>query len=449
MANTITLRAYLDELEHLLDARSPTEVISHCRYILQHYPRNVDAYRLLGRALLERGERDGVAEHYDEALEMFQRVLSVLPNDYMAHLGVSQIFQAKGEPERAIWHLERAYEQMPGNRALQEALRGLYAQRSGAEAPPRLQLTRGALAHQYIRAQQYEQALVELRAALSEEKDVRLDLQVLLAEVLWAAGHTEEAAEQAARILEDLPDCLEANRILARYWLEHGRPSDAQVFLERIDALDPYEARRTLQPDTDAPDPNRLPRLDYGTQAQAATSSETPDWVDELGDLRDFSVEQGSPFAAEPEAPPETPAAPLDTEALFGAPFQVETPSAEPPADWGAETGTSSPPPFDAASWPEPEAPPMPAAPAEPDANAGGAPDFGADWLAEADLGAPEPKAPVPDAEPLPPDWLDEAPPTDESAVMPDWLDETPEGGHGRSSRRYIRRRSPRRADGK
>ena len=393
MANTITLRAYLDELEHLLDARSPTEVISHCRHVLQHYPRNVDAYRLLGRALLERGERDDVAEHYDEALEMFQRVLSVLPNDSLAHLGVSQIFQEKGELERAIWHLERAYEQMPGNQALQEALRELYAQRSGTEVPSRLQLTRGALAHQYIRAQQYEQALVELRAALAETSD-RLDLQVLLAEVLWTVGHPDDAAEQAAHILEDLPDCLEANRILARYWLEHERPSDAQAFLERIERVDPYEARRTLQPDTDAPDPNRLSRLDYGTQSQMAGSSETPDWVDELGDLGDFAMEQGSPFGTQPK---DSAAAP-DVSALFGVLSQAEpeAPPIEPPAS------------FEAPPWPEPEAPPMPAAPAVDD----GAPlDLGMDWLAEADLNAPEPEASAstPDAMPLPSDWLDEA----------------------------------------
>lgn len=415
MANTITLRAYLDELEHLLDSRSPTEVISHCRYILQHYPRNVDAYRLLGRALLERGERDGVAEHYDEALEVFRRVLGVLPNDYLAHLGVSQVFQEKGDLERAIWHLERAYEQMPGNQALQEALRELYAQRSGAEgAPARLQLTRGALVHQYLRAQQYEQALIELRAALAEEKDERLDLQVLLAQVLWEAGHAEEAAEQAARILEVLPNCLEANRIMARYWLAHERPSDAQVFLERIEAVDPYEARRTLQPQSDAPDPNLLPRLDYGIQAQAATSAETPDWVEELGDLGDFAMEQGSPFAMEPEAP----AAPLDTDTLFGASFQTEAP-AEPPADWMGETGAPSS--FDVDKWPEPGTPPEPSVTgAEADAPL----DFGEDWPSEADLGAVVPESPSDDA-PLPPDWLDEAPPTEDMPRASDWPSET------------------------
>ncbi len=411
MANTITLRAYLDELEHLLDARSPTEVISHCRYILQHYPRNVETYRLLGRALLERGERDGVAEHYDEALEMFQRVLSVLPNDYMAHLGVSQIFQEKGELERAIWHLERAYEQMPGNQALQEALRELYAQRSGEEAPARLQLTRGALAHQYIRARQFEQALVELRAALAEEKDTRLDLQVLLAKVLWEAGHVEDAAEQAARILEVLPDCLEANRILARYWLAHERPSDAQVFLERIEAVDPYEARRTLQPEADAPDPNRLPRLDYGVQAQVATSSETPDWVEELGDLGDFAMESGSVFTAEPEAP----AAPLDTDALFGASFQTEAPSDMPSADWVAEVepdGSSS---LDAAMWPEPE---MPSKETMPQPQTADMPDW------RTDQEPSEPDIPGPEAVPLPADWLDDAVQTDDAPLPPDWLDE-------------------------
>ncbi len=420
MANTITLRAYLDELEHLLDARSPTEVISHCRYILQHYPRNVEAYRLLGRALLERGERDGVAEHYDEALEMFQRVLSVLPNDYVAHLGVSQVFQEKGELERAIWHLERAYEQMPSNQTLQEALRELYAQRGDAEAPARLQLTRGALVHQYIRAQQYEQALVELRAALAEAQDERLDLQALLAEVLWEVGHTEEAAEQAARILETLPNCLAANRILARYWLAHERPSDAQVFLERIEAVDPYEARRTLQPEADAPDPNTLERLDYGTQAQVTTSSETPDWVEELGDLSAFAAEQSGPFSTEPEPS----AAPLDTEALFGASFQVETPADEPPSDWPTEDSAPSPPPFEAELWPD-SAPSPPVADAT---EAPGTPFEPSDgWLAETDMPPASAELAAADDAPLPPDWLEGDASDDDAPLPPDWLDEPEE----------------------
>ena len=50
-----TLRAYLDELNLLLEQEALEEVIGHCRHILQHFPKNVETYRLLGRALLEKG----------------------------------------------------------------------------------------------------------------------------------------------------------------------------------------------------------------------------------------------------------------------------------------------------------------------------------------------------------------------------------------------------------
>jgi hypothetical protein len=87
------------------------------------------------------------------------------------------------------------------------------------------------------------------------------------------------------RILKRLPNCLSANRILARLWLENERPADAQRFLDRLEAIDPYLAAEVLQPDTEVYDTTAIDRLDYNAQAQAALSQETPDWVQELGGM--------------------------------------------------------------------------------------------------------------------------------------------------------------------
>src|SRR5215813_2064678 len=175
MVNT-TLRAYLDELNLLLEQEALEEVIGHCRHILQHFPKNVEIYRMLGRALLEKSR-------HQEAGDVFQRVLSALPEDFVAHLGLSAVAEEAGQIPLAIWHLERAYEQEPNNGALRDEIKRLYEKRDGI-APERLQVTLGGLAHSYVKGRLYEQAVTELTRALTQAPD-RVDLQLLLTQVLW------------------------------------------------------------------------------------------------------------------------------------------------------------------------------------------------------------------------------------------------------------------------
>ncbi len=340
MAETITLRAYLDELGRMLEQEAPTEVISHCRYILQHFPQNVETYRLLGKALLQKGHQENLDEYFTEAAEVFRRVLAAVPNDYVAHLGLSETYDRNEQLDQAIWHLERAYEQMPGNVALQDALRELYIKRDGEEqAPARIQLTRGALARQYMNGQLYDQAAAELQAALAQHPE-RVDLQVMLAEALWSGWHEVEAGETAVRVLKRLPNCLAANRILAQLWLDNERPTDARPFLDRVEALDPYAAAYLLQPGVENADYVELERLDYYRQSQAELSAQTPGWVHEL----DVELNAGDLWAAPPPAakPAEKAAAPgpdrIDMASLFGVPSEAGQEDIGEPEDWQTET---------------------------------------------------------------------------------------------------------------
>lgn len=395
MAETITLRAYLDELEHLLDQDAPTEVISHCRHILQHFPQNVATYRLLGKALLQKAHQDDAPELFGEAAEVFRRVLGVLPDDYVAHLGLSEIADQQEDLNRAIWHLERAFEQMPGNAALQDALRELYVRRDGEDrAPARIQLTRGALARQYIQGQLYEQAIAELRVALAHQPQ-RTDLQALLAEALWANQHPVEAGEVAIELLKQLPNCLTANRIMAELWLANERPTDARPFLDRVAALDPYLAARILKPDGDLPDTIELPRLDYYRYSQAILSAEAPGWVQELGTPgQDISMQDlfTVPSQQTEKSPSqEVGATPqLDMAALFG-----EIPVPDMSTLWNEEhrPGDSEaimdseqfPTPDSADDFPMPDVPWLQATPSE---IPGGADDdlaIEADWILDTD----------------------------------------------------------------
>src|SRR3972149_6856224 len=168
----IALRVYLEEIDGMIDGNRVDEAIAHLKHILGIYPKNLEAYRLLAKALLEKNR------HLDAA-DVFQRVLSSVPDDFISHIGMAVVREDEGSLDAAIRHMERAYEVQPSNGPVQEELRRLYGKRDGAE-PPRLRLSRAALARMYEKGDLYPQAIAELRAALSEDPE-RLDLKVMLA----------------------------------------------------------------------------------------------------------------------------------------------------------------------------------------------------------------------------------------------------------------------------
>src|SRR5215475_5216777 len=159
----ISLKEYFAKLNSLLNINSADEVIHHCRHILQYFPKNVAAYRLLGRALVMNGR-------WDEGREALRRVLSVIPDDYAAHLGLSEANERMNRPDEAIWHLERALEQRPNDKNLIEALRGLYRRYRNVENL-KIQLTAVAVARQNLRGGNYSQAIDTLRNALTRMND--------------------------------------------------------------------------------------------------------------------------------------------------------------------------------------------------------------------------------------------------------------------------------------
>jgi competence ComEA-like helix-hairpin-helix protein len=227
----IPLRTYLKETENLVDRGETDQAIAHCRHILKSYPKNLATYRLLGKAFLEN-------RRYGDAADVFQRVLSGVPDDFVSHVGMSIIREDEGNQDAAIWHMERAFEIQPYNSAIQDELRRLYGRRDGLE-PPKVRLTRGALARMYARGNLYQQAIGELRAALAEDPQ-RSDLQVMLARMYFMAGQKVEAVETCSNLLKKLPYCLEANRIISAILPETERKEETQVYRERVMALDPY-----------------------------------------------------------------------------------------------------------------------------------------------------------------------------------------------------------------
>jgi tetratricopeptide (TPR) repeat protein len=455
----VCLQEYIQQVDGMVEKGQYDEAIAHLRHILQHHPKFLLAYRLLGKILLETGQDDA-------AEEMFLRVLSGDPEDFVARVGMSVIHDRRGDLQRAIWHMERAFELAPENDVIQEELRRLYGRRDGV-VPPRVMLTRGALARLYARGGLFSRAVETFRSLLAEEPE-RVDLRVALAEALWNDGQRVQAEDVCLRVLDELPYCLKANLILGEIWTRSGR-EEAQVHLRRAEAVDPENARAVeILGDASPLSPRELylPYLEYGApevpvarpgvgvavpeeralvdlERAAEIQIEIPAWLEEIG-----LGEEGAPAVVEEEgiavpawlmpeeAAPEVPEAPAPAEIPEWlrevAPPEVGAPEAPAPAEipeWLREVAPpeveapEAPAPAEIPEWLREVAPPEVEVPEAP------VPAEIPEWLRE--VAPPEVRAPQAPAPAEIPEWLREvAPPEVEApeapapAEIPEWLRE-------------------------
>jgi len=295
MAN-VPLRAYIREIEMFIDRGNTDEAIAHCRHILSTYPKHLDAYRMLGKASLE-------SKRYNEAADIFKRVLLAAPDDFVSHVGMSIIYDDQKRLEDTIWHMERAFEIQPSNSAVQAELQRLYGQRDGRE-PHKIRLTRGALAHMYVQGELYSQAISEIRSVLAEDSS-RLDMLALLAFAQYRSGQKADASEACSQLLNKSAYCLVANQILVEILPGTGLAETIPTYRNRVMELDPYAAHApgSIFQAADAPDNAvTIRRLEYSGQPASAQV----DWRDSL--------------ASEPASPPSAPeaAAPASADAIPG-----------------------------------------------------------------------------------------------------------------------------------
>lgn len=227
----ITFREYILEIENNIEQNLLDQVIAHSSYILKTYPNSIDGLRLLGQAYLEE-------KKFAEALPCFEKVLSFIPDDFVSHVGISAIKEEDRDINSAIFHMELAFDTQPSNNIVQEELKRLIEKRDGVK-PPKINLSKGALIRMYMKGELLQQALNEIESALSASPN-RMDLQVLLANVQYSSNSKVQAAETCNQIIDHLPYCLDANRILYKIYLENGLQEQASIVKERLVTLNPY-----------------------------------------------------------------------------------------------------------------------------------------------------------------------------------------------------------------
>lgn len=318
----VALRLYVREIETLIDQGHNDEAVAHCQHILKTYPKHLETYRLLGKAYLE-------AHRYVDAADIFQRVLLAVPDDFVSHLGMSIVCDEQKDLDGAIWHMERAFEISSTNAGVQGELRRLRGRRDGME-PPKIQLTRGALAQIYAKGGEYEQAITEIKAVLAED-NTRLDMKTLLARAYFHAGMRNEATEACIELLKQYPYSLDGNRILVEILPGTSMAQGVEQYKRRIESLDPYLAMVTGStfetegiPDNAVTierlewDPNSQPVASWNMpdtgaskepeKAPEAPAEEIPDWMKQsgwgqaTGEFKDGPVNFDEPEPAAPEA---------------------------------------------------------------------------------------------------------------------------------------------------
>lgn len=231
--NPVSLADYRQQIEDAIDSGRYEEAIAHSRQLLKHYPKDVQGYWLLGKAMLESGQTDSAAD-------MLERVLSADPEHMLAWVGMSEIARQRNDLESAVWYMQRAFELASDNEAVANELRRLQGRLEGTE-PERIQLSEGALARLYLRGDLLTRAVAELRRLIEEYPD-RLDLKVALVEALWRKGHRVQTSEVCQEILDEQPYNIKANLILGKIWSESGRDAESKPYLAQAEALDPENA---------------------------------------------------------------------------------------------------------------------------------------------------------------------------------------------------------------
>ncbi len=282
----VSLRVYNREIETMIDRGHLDEAIANCRHILKTFPKHLETYRLLGKAYLE-------YKRYPEAVDIFSRVLAAVPDDFVANVGMSIIRDDENKLDDAIWHMERAFETQPSNAAIQSELQRLYGRRDGVQ-PPRIRMTRGALAHMYVQGELYPQAISEIKSVLNEDGG-RVDMQALLARAYYRSGLKNDAADVASSVLRTYPNCLDANRVLMEI-LSSDRSESAQIYRQRVVELDPYAAHvtGTVFQSNEAPEAAvNLERLDWNGQPVGMQ----PDW----GSSQAISLEEDKSRDEQPD----------------------------------------------------------------------------------------------------------------------------------------------------
>ncbi|MEG3933551.1 tetratricopeptide repeat protein [Microcoleus sp. T3_B1] len=213
--NLVVLEDLLRQAEHLMETGDREEAIAIYEQIISLDPSCVQARINFGFLKQEKGELDAAMSHYREAL-------ALNPNIPQTSYNLAKIFEEQGKAEEAIAHYEQALVAEPN----------------------------------------FVPALINLAVALQEKGELFRAIELYrraleinphsweaynnLATVLQEQGNLEDALEYYHKALELLPDFVEAINNLGRTFLEKGAVENAISCYRRAIHLSPNHASAHL-----------------------------------------------------------------------------------------------------------------------------------------------------------------------------------------------------------
>ncbi len=335
----VSLKEYAASIAQMIQGGNVDNAIVHCRHVLSYYPKYLPAYQLLAHACLEKGDL-AHASHF------FQCVLSVDPEDADAWMNLALLSDDLGELEQATWLMERAFDVVPGNSQVRNHLRQLYTRRDGIERT-RVKLSGGALARLYAVGGFHRKAAEELHKLLQDGTDLPplhvAQLEVTLARALWHIQGMAPMADQVCQSLTSkLPNCLQANLIMAQIRSSAGREEEAEPYLAVVRSVDPEGSHAFDLLGDRSPVPQIAIEIPYLESEERPTiverveaagpRGEDTSWLDRIGEAIEASPETVSPVS-EQALPPvwlkewTADQAPVTPPASVGLPQEPEPPA--------------------------------------------------------------------------------------------------------------------------
>ena len=228
-----SLRAYLQRIETWIEESKVDKAISQSAYLIQQFPKNLNAFQVLSKALLQK-------QDFNNADKVFDIILQIEPDDFVSHIGKSIISEFNHSLYSAIEHMKYAFEIQPSNEGLQSELKRLLLANDGIE-PNKILLTRGALIKMYLKGKLYQQAISEARIGISENPQ-RIDYKIAMAKSFFESGDLIQAVETCVDIISVLPYCLPANQILDQVLTKNHTTNNNGFYHTRLVEIDPYHA---------------------------------------------------------------------------------------------------------------------------------------------------------------------------------------------------------------
>ena len=229
----ISLRAYLQKIETSIEENNVDKAISQSLFLLQKFPKNLNTFQVLSKALLQK-------QDFKNADKVFDIILQIEPDDFVSHIGKSIIAEFNHSLESAVEQMKFAFEIQPANEGLQIELKRLLLASDGVE-PNKILLTRGALIKMYLKGKLYPQAISEARIGISESPQ-RIDYKIAMANSFYESGDLIQAVETCVEIIRQLPYCLPANLILDQVITKNHTTENFGFYHNRLIELDPYHA---------------------------------------------------------------------------------------------------------------------------------------------------------------------------------------------------------------